>query len=255
MPLRQAVLDGEIVALKDDGTSDFQLLQNSLRGRAKINLVYFVFDLLYLDGRDLTGSALLARKEQLEKLIKTNPKSVSDAIRFSDHWIGQGKALFDKACENGLEGIISKRTDQPYRSTRSRDWLKIKCVHGQEFVIGGYSDPAGARSGLGALLLGVYDDDGSLHYAGRVGTGFSEKTLADLSARLDKLGQRERPFVEALPGRQSKGVHWVKPELVGEVVFTQWTQDNLLRHPSFKGLREDKPATEVRREKTTSAAK
>jgi bifunctional non-homologous end joining protein LigD len=254
LPVRQAVLDGEIVALKDDGTTDFQLLQNSLREKAPANLVYFVFDLLYLDGRDLTGSPLLARKEQLEKLFKAKQKSASDRIRFSEHWVGQGEALFKKACESGLEGIISKRKDQPYRPTRSRDWLKIKCVHSQEFVIGGYSDPAGARSGLGALLLGVYDDEGSLHYAGRVGTGFSEKTLADLRARLDKLGQRSSPFVDP-PGRQSKDVHWVKPELVGEVVFTQWTQDNVLRHPSFRGLREDKPAADVRREKTAPTSK
>jgi bifunctional non-homologous end joining protein LigD len=253
LPVRQAVLDGEIVALKDDGTSDFQLLQNSLREKSPVNLVYFVFDLLYLDGWDLTASPLLARKEKLQKLLKA--QQAGDLVRFSEHWIGQGNALFDRACESGLEGIIAKRIDQPYRPTRSRDWLKIKCLHNQEFVIGGFTDPAGSRSGLGALLLGIYDDEGCLHYAGRVGTGFTERTLADLRDRLDKLAQKNPSFVDPPPRGQTKDVHWVKPALVGEVAFTQLTQDNLLRHPTFQGIREDKPALEVRREKVASTSK
>src|SRR6266576_2698594 len=253
LPVRQAVLDGEIVALQNNGISDFQLLQNALREKSPVNLVYFVFDLLYLDGSDLTAAPLLERKEKLQKLLKG--KQADERVRFSEHWIGRGNALFDKACESGLEGIIAKRTDQPYQPTRSRDWLKIKCLHSQEFVIGGFTDPAGSRSGLGALLLGVYDDEGSLHYTGRVGTGFTERTLADLRERLDKVVQKNSPFVDALPRGQTKYVHWVKPRLVGEVAFTQWTQDNLLRHPTFQGIREDKPAVEVRREKIASTSK
>jgi bifunctional non-homologous end joining protein LigD len=248
LPVRQAFLDGEIVALKEDGTSDFQLLQNALKQQASVNLVYFVFDLLYLDGQDLTGSPLVERKTILEKLFKGKRTKASGLLRFSEHWIAQGDALYNRACESGVEGIISKKTDQPYRAGRSRDWLKIKCLQRQEFVIGGFTDPAGSRAGLGALLLGVYDDNGSLHYAGRVGTGFTAGALIDLRAHLDKLVQKTPPFVDP-PRRQAKDVHWLKPQLVGEVAFTAWTHDNVLRHPSFKGLREDKPAEQIRREK------
>ena len=256
LPVRQASLDGEIVALKEDGTSDFQLLQNSLREHEPVKLVYFIFDLLYLDGRDLTALPLLARKEALAKLFGAKIHAGgSDLIRYSEHWIGQGDELFDKACQTGLEGIISKRLDQPYRPGRSRDWLKIKCVHSQEFVIAGFTDPAGSRSEFGALVLGVYDDNKSLHYAGRVGTGFTETSLRDLRARMDKLGVSSPPFAEALPRGQARGVHWIKPKLVGEVAFTGWTKDKLLRHPSFKGLREDKPAAKVQREQEAHTAK
>src|SRR4029453_4820845 len=150
---------------------------------------------------------------------KTQPNA-SDLTRYSEQWIGQGDQLFDKACQTGLEGIISKRLDQPYRPGRSRDWLKIKCVHSQEVVIAGFTDPAGSRSGFGALVLGVYDDSKSLRYAGRVGTGFTETSLWDLRARMDKLKVSSPPFAEALPRGQARGVHWIKPKLVGEVAFT-----------------------------------
>ena len=154
----------------------------------------------------------------------------------------------------GLEGIISKRADQPYRSGRTRDWLKIKCFQSQEFVIGGFTDPAGSRAGLGALLLGFYDDDQQLRYAGRVGTGFTSKSLTELRARLDGLAHATPPFIDPPSGRQARGVHWVTPELVGEVEFTGWTRDGVLRHPSFKGLREDKPAQQIRREEARPPA-
>jgi bifunctional non-homologous end joining protein LigD len=209
-----------------------------------------------LNGRDFTAAPLLARKETLERLLKPKTKAAaSELIRYSDHWIAQGDQLFEEACKAGLEGIVSKRVDQPYRPTRSRDWLKIKCVHSQEFVIAGFTDPAGSRSAFGALVLGVYDDNKSLHYAGRIGTGFTETSLRDLRARMDKLVVSSSPFAEALPRAQAKGVHWIKPKLVGEVTFTGWTTDKLLRHPSFKGLREDKPAAEVQREEESPAAK
>ena len=249
LEVRQALLDGEVVALDANGVNDFQLLQNSLKQSASSNLVYYVFDLLHVDGRDLISAPLLARKERLKTIVATNRDArAKGALRYSDHWIGQGEALFKKSCAMGLEGIISKRKDQPYRSGRSNDWLKIKCVKSQEFVIGGFTDPAGSRTHLGALLLGVYDDHGKLRYAGRVGTGFNTKTLSDLRVRLDRIESKSSPFINPPTGADARGVHWVKPDLVGEVAFTGWTGDALLRHPSFKGLREDKPAEKVKRE-------
>ena len=246
---RQVFLDGEVVALDENGINDFQLLQNSLKRNDSAHLVYYVFDLLHLDGSDLTSLPLLDRKERLKKMIAPGGSSQSaGALRYSDHWIGKGEALFEKACGMGLEGIVSKRKIEPYRSGRGKDWLKIKCVKSQEFVIGGFTDPAGSRAHLGALLLGVYDDHGDLRYAGRVGTGFNGNILSDLRARLDKVERKASPFINAPTGSDARGVHWVEPKLVGEVAFTGWTSDALLRHPSFKGLREDKPAKQVKRE-------
>jgi bifunctional non-homologous end joining protein LigD len=249
LEVHYAFLDGEVVVLDANGVTNFQLLQNSLKQDTSSNLVYYVFDLLHLDGRDLTTTPLIERKELLKGLLPRNrdPKSAA-SLRYSDHWIGKGEALFDKACAMGLEGIIAKKKNEPYRSGRSKDWLKIKCVKSQEFVIGGFTDPAGSRANLGALLLGVYDDGGDLRYAGRVGTGFNAASLADLRARLDKIERKSTAFSNPPRGADARGVHWVKPDLVGEVAFTGWTSDNLLRHPSFKGLREDKPAGKVKRE-------
>lgn len=253
LPLRDGLLDGEVVALRADGATDFQLLQNSLNERTEADLVYFVFDLLYIDGANLLSEPLLARKELLVGLLQKHPKDKHrDLIRYSEHAIGTGAGtgLFQQACERSLEGIISKRLDQPYRSGRSRVWLKIKCMHSQEFVIIGFTDPAGSRTGFGALLLGVYEDVKRLRYAGRVGTGFTGRTLNELYPRLKTLSCKQSPLVEPLARKYSQGVHWIKPELVGEVAFTGWTEDGLLRHPSFQGLREDKPARRVRRETT-----
>ena len=247
---REAFLDGEIAALRDDGASDFQLLQNSLRECAPAKIVYFVFDLLYLDSVDLRSAPLRQRKEMLQKLLDGTP----DNLRYSEHWIGKGEELFAKAGAAGLEGIISKKIDQAYRPGRGRDWLKIKCTHSQEFVIAGFTDPAGSRSSFGALLLGVYDDGKKLRYAGRVGTGFTATSLRDLHGRMEKLKSDTSPFAEDLPRRQTKGVHWIGPELVCEVAFTGWTEDKILRHPSFKGLREDKPPAQIQREKETPVA-
>ena len=249
LDVRQALLDGEVVAFDSKGGHSFQLLQNSLKHGDSADFVYFAFDLLHLDGRDLRATPLLERKELLQRLLSSDPKTArAGALRYSEHWLGQGTQLFDKACEMGLEGIIAKSVDAPYRSGRSRDWLKIKCSKNQEFVIGGFTDPAGARAGFGALLLGVHDDKGALRYAGRVGTGFDDRMLRDLRARLDKLKRKSPPFANPPKGADAKGVHWVEPSLVGEVVFTEWTTDGMLRHPSFKGLREDKPAIEIGRE-------
>jgi bifunctional non-homologous end joining protein LigD len=244
----QLFLDGEIVALDANGVNDFQLLQNSLKQNSSANLVYYIFDLLHLDGRDLTSKPLLARKEELKNILPRQSRSTKGpALCSSEHWIGRGEELLHKACTMGLEGILSKRKNEPYRSGRGKDWLKIKCVKSQEFVIGGFTDPAGSRANLGALLLGVYDD-GKFRYAGRVGTGFNNKTLRDLHARLDRIQSNSPFFVDPPRGADARGVHWVKPELVCEIAFTGWTSDGLLRHPSFKGLREDKPAGQVKRE-------
>jgi bifunctional non-homologous end joining protein LigD len=248
LPVTQALIDGEVVALDGAGKSSFQRLQNSLKGGDQSTLIYYAFDLLFLDGRDLRGVPLSARKEVLHELLeRSNGGGVEGAIRYSEHW-DNGPALLQESCRRGLEGIISKRADAPYRSERSRDWLKIKCLQRQEFVIGGFTEPAGSRAGLGALVLGVFDERGRFRYAGRVGTGFTEKSLIELRARLEPLVRRTAPFVDPPKGYAAKGVHWVEPELVAEVSFTEWTEDNLLRHPSFQGLRDDKPPAAVIRE-------
>jgi bifunctional non-homologous end joining protein LigD len=254
LPARQAIIDGEIVAVDDDGSQSFQRLQNSLRDRDATHLVYYAFDLLYLNGRDLRAAPLLERKKVLRQFIARAAKERrAQLIRYSEHRIGRGKELFAEACKAGLEGIIAKRADEPYRSGRSRSWLKIKCSKSQEFVIGGFTDPAGARVGFGALLLGIHDKSGALRYAGRVGTGFDDYTLQELYLRLKNHERRSTPFVGAPKSAGSGGVHWVEPKFVGEVVFAGWTSDGLLRHPSFKGLREDKPAGDVSREVAATA--
>jgi bifunctional non-homologous end joining protein LigD len=247
LPLEHALLDGEVVALNENGTTNFQLLQNSLSTHASDNLAYYVFDLLHLDGHDLMPLPLLQRKETLAEILKA--KSPSSAIRYSEHWLGQGDRLYDEACRSGLEGVISKKADQAYRSGRSRDWVKTKCVQNQEFVVGGFTDPAGSRAGLGALLVGVHDERGRLVYAGKVGTGFTRQSLTELRSRLDPLVAKASPFINPPKGAEARGVHWVKPELIGAVSFAEWTSDNMLRHPSFQGLREDKPPVAITRER------
>jgi len=242
LPVRDAALDGEAVALLPDGRSSFQALHSAMSGGA--GLVYYAFDLLWLDGRDLRDQPLELRKAALADLIAR--ASTGSAVRFSDHVSGSGAAFFAQACQLGMEGIIAKRAGSPYRGGRSGDWLKIKCLQRQELVIGGYSEPAGARTGFGALLLGVHErPGGALHYAGKVGTGFTRKRLDELSARMRQLERPTSPFVDLTRG---KGLHWVEPQLVAEISFTEWTSDGKLRHPSFLALREDKAAADVVRE-------
>ncbi|HET7306393.1 MAG TPA: DNA ligase D [Gammaproteobacteria bacterium] len=236
-----ALLDGELVALDAAGVSRFGALQEALSEQRTDALVYFVFDLLYLDGYDLKKVALLDRKRVLAELLGANPPGL---IRYTDHVAGNGPAFFDKACETGLEGIISKRADSPYSGGRSKQWRKTKCSKDAEFIVGGYTDPAGSRTGFGALLLGVWDDDNKLAYTGRVGTGFSDRQLTSLHKTLKKLEIAKRPFKAAVP--DSSGVHWVRPDLVVDVTFTERTRDGRLRHPSFRGLREDRNADEIR---------
>jgi bifunctional non-homologous end joining protein LigD len=215
LPIRRAILDGEVVALDDNGLSSFQLLQNQMKRGDDASLVEYLFDMPYCEGYDLTKTPLVERKEALARLIlSANPRN-DGPFRYSDHIPGQGENVLQNACQSGMEGIISKRADSGYQEHRSTSWLKIKCLKQQEFVIGGYSAPKGSRVGFGALLLGYYDDD--LIYAGRVGTGFTTQSLRDLTAELKKRRIDSPPFETPLTGSERRGVTWVKPELVAEV--------------------------------------
>lgn len=247
LPVKSAIFDGEVVSLDQRGVSNFQLLQNSIKTGDVLSLVYYVFDVPYLDGFDLTATPLIERKEALARLLRAANPANDGAIRYSEHTEGHGEDVFQQARRRGMEGIIAKRADGPYQQFRSNAWLKIKCTKQQEFVIGGYSKPEGSRVGFGALLLGYYDGD-ELKYAGRVGTGFTTQSLKQIIAELKKRRIDESPYADPPTGVESRGVTWVKPELVGEVEFTEWTSDGRLRHPSFNGMREDKPAKQVIRE-------
>ena len=245
-----AVLDMEAVILDAEGKSSFQALQAALGdGGNRGKIVAFVFDLLHLDGRDLTRLPLTERKEKLQALLKKT-KQVT-AFRYSDHIVGQGPEVFAKACDKGLEGIISKLADAPYRTGRQKTWLKIKCGQRQEFIILGFSSARTGERALGALYLG-YRKEGSLQYAGKVGTGFSMQGASELVERFAKLEVTKPVLTRAetggLAAREWQSIRWVKPVLLCEVAFTEWTEDGRIRHPSFQGLREDKEAHEVKKE-------
>lgn len=240
------IIDGEVVAFAGAETS-FSLLQQRLGVRhpsealrADVPVFYYVFDVLWADGRDLRQLPLDRRKQVLRPLL-----SFGGPIRYTTHRRRDGEAYFAEACAKGWEGLVVKRGDSPYRSGRSRDWLKFKCQANQEFVIAGYTDPKGSRTGFGALLIGYYDSDGRLVYAGKVGTGFDGATLTALAQTLRGL---ERPLPAFDRGNLPRtGVHWVEPRLVGQVGFSEWTSAGQLRHPRFEGLRRDKdPAAVVR---------
>lgn len=243
LPVEDAWLDGEVVVLDPDGRTSFQSLQNALSD-ASGKLHYFVFDMPFLNGHDLRQVPLVERKRLLEKLLESAPA----ALRYSAHVQGSGVEFYKQACELKLEGMISKLAQSTYRGGRCRDWFKVKCAMRQEMVIGGFTDPEGTRTGFGALLLGYYETPEKLVYAGKVGTGFNEATLTSLYRKLKPLEVKAAPFVNPPLGYEAKGVHWIRPELVGEVSFTEWTNDGTLRHPSFQGLREDKKPKDVVRE-------
>ena len=259
--IENIIVDGEIVSIDEDGKTNFSQLQNTLSdvrlkgardgGKSdKENLVYYVFDILWLNGVDLRERPLIERKALLEKLLKTLR---SDRIRYSEHWLQEGPDVLRAACEKNLEGIISKRVDATYESTRSGAWLKSKCTKGQEFIIGGYSSPKGGRKGFGSILLGAFDDTNRLRYVGRVGTGFNEATLTSLLTKLKKLKTNESPFEVSLP--TERDITFVKPKLVCRIIFGEWTKDKIVRHAVFDGLREDKDASLVKIEteaKTTT---
>ncbi len=240
------VIDGEVVAFEGRRTSFSRLqgrsgLHNADAARASgIAVAYYVFDLLHLDGADVTGLPLTWRKRLLRKAL-----AFRDPLRFTTHRVGAGVAAYQAACRRGDEGVIAKRADSQYVAGRSPDWLKFKCVRDQEFVVGGYTAPKGSRIELGALLVGYYDGN-DLVYAGKVGTGFTERVLQQLHERLDQLGRARSPFSKGQP--QERDTRWVAPELVVQVGFTEWTRDGKLRHPRYQGLREDKAAAEVVRE-------
>ena len=242
-------VDGEIVALRA-GRTDFSLLQQRMgltRPRAvrasEVAVVYYAFDLPALDGLDTTRLPQRVRKSLLREAL-----GFHGPLRFTAH---RNHADLDEACARGWEGLIAKRADAPYRPRRSPDWLKLKCAAGQEFVIGGFTDPAGTRAGFGALLLGYYDADHRLRYAGKVGTGYSAAVLRSLRARLDALHSPRSPFADPV---RERAPHWTSPDLVAEVAFTEWTRDGMLRHPRYLGLREDKRPIEVVREQPAPGA-
>jgi bifunctional non-homologous end joining protein LigD len=253
LSVARAYFDGELCAVRPDGTTSFSLMQAATDGESAAGLVYFAFDLLHLDGEDLLLKPLLERKVRLAEVMRGAP----GALQYSDHVVGQGPAFLRQACTLGAEGIVSKRADAPYRpGDRSGAWLKAKCLNREEFILVGWTDPEGSRPHLGALLLAYYAPDGRLVYAGRAGTGMPVRELARLSARLKPLAIDRMPL-DVPPPRGSRfgsplvlsRVHWVRPELVAEVTYLEWTDDGLLRQVVYQGLREDKPAADVRRDR------
>jgi bifunctional non-homologous end joining protein LigD len=232
-------IDGEVVAFDGAQTSFTRLAQ---RAQHPVPVFFYVFDVLWLDGYDLRVLDLLERKRVLRRTL-----AFTAGVRLTPYRRQTGRAYFEAACHKGWEGVVAKRAASSYASTRSRDWLKFKCGRGQEFVIGGYTDPRGSRTHFGALLLGYYDAQGELEYAGKVGTGFDTDTLGELGALLTPLAQVDCPFADAASIRE-RGVHWVKPTLVAQIGFAEWTGHARLRHPRFLGLRDDKAAQAVERE-------
>ena len=262
LPAEFAILDGELVVLSPDGTTSFADLQAAFQEGIKKPLTYFVFDLLHLNGHNLRGLSLVERKALLAQLVQGS----GEYVRLSEHLETGGAEVFERACELHAEGIVSKRAAGRYVAGRSGDWLKLKCIHEQEFVIGGFTLPSNGTHGIGALLLGYYQGgevpskkgvalksgSAKLLYAGRTGTGFTQKTHKTLRDQVDQLRQASCPF-DHLPPEAKRGAIWLKPQLVAQVNFATWTADNLVRQASFKGLREDKPAAEVHREEPSVA--
>ncbi len=247
LPIDEAWLDGEVVAIKD-GKINFGALQNydSAHKNLGIELKYYIFDLVYLNGQDISHFPLLDRKSLLKEILSSQSKD--SMLQYSDHVVGHAKQAFEKACKEGIEGIVIKQSSSPYVQARNHNWLKLKCSQRQEFVIGGFTDPEGSRQGFGALLLGYYNDKKELRYAGRVGTGFNGDMIDKLAARFKPLTQSHAAFINPPKGYEAKGVHWLQPKLVAEVNFAEWTADGIVRHASFVEMRDDKPAEQIVRE-------
>jgi DNA ligase D-like protein (predicted ligase) len=249
LPATQACLDGELCGVRPDGTNSFSLIQAASDSGDADALTFFLFDLLHLDGETIGAAPLIERKKRLRQLMA----DATPRLQYSDHQLGRGPEFHAKACELRLEGIVSKRADAPYVPGNRGLWVKTKCLHREEFVVVGWTDPEGARPYLGSLLLAYYDPEGRLVYAGRAGVGINEAELERLWRRLQP-PTPNRPL-QVPPPRTSRfgsplvlsRVHWVRPELVAEVTFLSWTDENLLRQVVYQGLREDKPAAEVRR--------
>ena len=251
--LHQTWLDGEITVDGAGGAPDFQALQNAFDGGRTDAIRYQAFDLPFHDGQDLRELPVEERRARLKAVLEARPNA---ALHFSEAFDAAPAALLESARQLGLEGLIGKRKGSPYRSQRSSDWVKLKLRARQEFVIGGFTEPKGARRGIGALLLGVHADDGTLHYAGNVGSGFDERTLTALRARLGPLEASASPFRDAPKRAGARGdsvPHWVRPVLLAEVSFAQWTKDQRVRHAVFHGLRDDKPATHITQERAVTA--
>lgn len=243
-------LDGEIVVFDSNGVTQFQALQNAFEEHRTAPIHYMVFDILYYGGRDLRAVPLIERRALLQRLMRGNNNPL---LRFSEHIEAKPDALIETACRMHVEGLIGKRAHSIYTAGRTRDWIKLKCMQRQEFVIGGYTDAGNENvRSLGALLLGVHDADGALHYVGKVGTGFTQQAALTLYEKLQPLAAAKNPFAESV---KQRGAHWVKPTLIAEIAFGAWTDDGHIRHSSFQGLRSDKPAAAITRELPVALAR
>ncbi|MCA9214579.1 MAG: DNA ligase D, partial [Planctomycetales bacterium] len=234
--LRTAVLDGEIAMVSENGTTNFQTLQNHIGAGRDAQIRYYLFDLLYLNGFDVRSAKLLDRKQLLKQVIGENANG--GRLLYSEHLVGNGPVVFQQACKLGTEGIVSKRSDSRYASGRTTNWLKTKCLMSDDFVVAGYTLPSKNRKGIGALVLGSYDDDGNLVYVGRVGTGFTEKTLSKLRSHLDELRSDDCPFAAGHDSRE-KDTRWVDPRMIVEIEFGGWTNDGVIRFGVYRGVRDD----------------
>lgn len=243
LPLKTALIDGEAIVEDEHGRSDFPALVAALKSGRDERIVFVAFDLLFLDERDLTPLPLRERKALLKALL--DRKGTYDALRYSDHIVGDGAKMLSEVCKLGLEGIVSKRLDAPYRSGRGEIWRKTKCFNADEFVVIGYLESAVEPKAIGALVLGYFKGK-ALRYAGRVGTGFNRRSAAALWQSLHKLRVAAPPTKDTLDATQRKGVRWVSPSLVAQIEYRGWTADGLLRHAAFKTLREDVPARSVK---------
>lgn len=250
--LESGWLDGEVVVPNEEGTPDFQALQNAFEAGRSGSILYYLFDMPYLNGMDLREVALEQRRAALREVLE---RSDSELLRFSEDFTEQPDSILESACQMKLEGLIGKRAGSTYTSRRSSSWVKIKCSNRQEFIIVGYTQPKGTRTGFGALLLGLHDDKGELRYAGKVGTGFNHATLQSLHKKLKKLEIDKSPLAKAPPAADARGAQWLKPELMCEVAYAEMTRQGVVRHSVFHGLRTDKPAEAITHERAKPVAR